>query len=185
MKKSIEDLYLQLTGIDRGRKIRIIQEKVIGRPFEEGEFEERWNLFKRLGRQSMIKAPLSRGAEAVLSELGRRGVTRISLSNTPVAELRDILTSKGLHAHLDHIRGGGDWPKSESLVRLLREFEMDKDRCIFFGDGKGDLLAARAAGVAFVAIDPGRGEFEGESGFEGPYRDIGEWGEKELGLKLS
>lgn len=185
VRESIVALYLQLTGIDRGRKIRTIQERVIGRPFEEGEFEERWSRFKQLGRQSMLEAPLTRGAEAVLAELGRRGVTRIALSNTPVAELRDILTLKGLHTRLDHIRGGGDWPKSESLPRLLGELGVKKDRCVFFGDGKGDLAAARAADVAFVAIDPGRGEFEGESGFEGPFRDIGEWGTKELGLKLS
>jgi phosphoglycolate phosphatase-like HAD superfamily hydrolase len=179
------ELYLQLTGIDRGRKIRIIQENVIGRPFENGEFDERWDLFTKLGRESMLKAPLTRGAEAVLIELGRRGVTRIALSNTPVAELRDILASNGLDAHLDHIRGGGDWPKSESLSRLLKELGLDSHKCIFFGDGKGDLAAARAAGVAFVGIDPGKGEFEGESGLVGPCRNIGEWGERELGLKLS
>ncbi len=30
----IEELYLELTGIDRGSKIRIIQERVMRRPFE-------------------------------------------------------------------------------------------------------------------------------------------------------
>jgi hypothetical protein len=51
------------------------------------------------------------------------------------------------------------------------------------GDGKGDLGAARSAGVAFVAIDPGTGEFDDEEGFEGPYKNLFEWGRRVLGMK--
>ena len=119
----------------------------------------------------------------VLVDLGRRQITRVALSNTPVVELRDILASRTLEPLVDVIRGGGDWPKVESLARLLEEFRLEPDRCLFFGDGKGDLVAAREAGVAFVAIDPGTGGFTGEDGFEGPYRDLAEWGKKVLGMK--
>jgi hypothetical protein len=34
-----------------------------------------------------------------------------------------------------------------------------------------------------VAIDPGTGEFTGEEGFEGPYRDLAEWGERMRRMK--
>jgi len=85
---------------------------------------------------------------------------------------------------LDVIRGGGDWPKAQSLARLLQEYRFQPEHCLFFGDGKGDLAAARLAEVAFVAIDPGTGEFTGEEGVEGPYRDLAHWGEPNLGLSL-
>lgn len=176
-------LYLTLTGIDRGTKIRTIQEQVIGRPLTEKEFELRWERFKSLGTRAMHRAPLLPGCKEVLIDLGRLGLTRVALSNTPVVELRDILASHTLEPLLDLIRGGGDWPKAESLARLLQEYRFEPDRCLFFGDGKGDLAAARLAGVTFVAIDPGTGEFTGEEGFEGPYRDLARWGERVLGMK--
>jgi phosphoglycolate phosphatase-like HAD superfamily hydrolase len=172
----VASVYLTLAGIDRGTKIRTIQEQVIKRPFTESEFELRWERFKALGTNAMHRAPLLPGCKEVLVDLGRRGLTRVALSNTPVVELRDILASHTLEPLLDVIRGGGDWPKAESLARLLEEYRFQPHRCLFFGDGKGDLAAARLAGVAFVAIDPGTGEFTGEEGFEGPYRDLAQWG---------
>jgi len=180
----IARVYLTLTGIDRGTKIRTIQEQVIKRPFTEGEFELRWKRFKALGTKAMHRAPLLPGCKEVLVDLGRRGLSRVALSNTPVVELRDILASHTLEPLLDVIRGGGDWPKAESLARLLQEYRFQPDRCLFFGDGKGDLAAARLAEVAFVAIDPGTGEFTGEEGFEGPYKDLAQWGERALGMSL-
>lgn len=178
----IEELYLELTGIDRGSKIRIIQERVMRRPFEGDEFELRWERFKRLSRESMARAPLIPGCREVLARLGELEKIRVALSNTPLAELRETLASRRLDSLLDIIRGGGDWPKSESLVRLLTEFGFEAGRCLFMGDGKGDLAAAEHAGVPFVAVDGGTGEFEGRQGFHGPFRNLADWGREVLGM---
>ena len=182
LQDQIVELYLKLTGIDRGSKIRIIQEQVMKRPFKDKEFERRWEKVKELVHASMSKAPLIKGCKEVLTELGKRKITRIALSNTPRAELQKILSAQGLESFLDFIRGGGDWPKTESLGRLLREFQFEPHKCFFMGDGKGDLAAARSARVAFVAIDPGTGEFDGEEGFDGPYKNLFEWGRQVLGM---
>ena len=182
LHNQIVELYLKLTGIDRGSKIRIIQEQVIKRPFEKKEFQLRWKRVKDLVHVSMTKAPLIKGCREVLTELGKRKITRVALSNTPRAELQEILSAQNLESSLEFIRGGGDWPKSESLGRLLREFQFEPRKCLFMGDGKGDLAAARSAGVAFVAIDPGTGEFNDEDGFDGPYRNLLDWGQKVLGM---
>ena len=175
IERRIAEFYLGLTGIDRGEKIRLIQRHIIGKPFEEKEFDLRWDNFGRLGRRSMFEAPSTPGSREVLAELGARGMRRIALSNTPRTELTDVLKARGFDTLLDLIRGGGDWPKSESLVRLLIEEQLDPARCCFIGDGKGDLAAARHAKVPFAAIDPGLGEFDGESGFSGPYRNLADW----------
>ncbi|MDY6950572.1 MAG: HAD hydrolase-like protein [Thermodesulfobacteriota bacterium] len=178
LQKRIAAHYLTLTGVDRGSKIRIIQEQVIGLPFKEHEFDLRWERFKNLARQSMEKAPLVAGCKEVLTALGKEGITRMALSNTPLGELQEILAAHGLDALLDVVRGGGDWPKSDSLLRLVDECQFQRDQALFCGDGKKDLVAARSAGLSFVAIDPGTGEFDGEEGFHGPFRDLAEWGEK-------
>jgi phosphoglycolate phosphatase-like HAD superfamily hydrolase len=185
LHNQIVQLYLKLTGIDRGSKIRIIQEQVMRRPFEKQEFERRWQRVKDLVHVSMTKAPLIKGCREVLTELGKRKIMRVALSNTPRAELEEILSAQNLESSLELIRGGGDWPKTESLGRLLREFQFEPRKCLFMGDGKGDLAAARAAGVTFVAIDPGTGEFDDEDGFDGPYRNLADWGQKVLRMKSS
>ena len=182
LQHQIVELYLKLTGIDRGSKIRIIQEQVMKRPFEEQEFERRWEKVKALVHVSMSKAPLIKGCKEVLTELGKRKIMRVALSNTPRTELQKILSAQSLEPFLDFIRGGGDWPKTESLGRLLREFQFEPHKCLFMGDGKGDMAAARSAAVPFVAIDPGTGEFDDEEGFDGPYRNLAEWGQKVLGM---
>ena len=176
-------MYLTLTGIDRGSKIRIIQEKIMGGAFKEGEFDRRWETFQRLAHGAMCQAPLLPGAKEVLAEVGRRHIRRAALSNTPLSELKEILAAQDLLSLLDLVRGGGDWPKSESLTRLLAKFAFQPDRSLFFGDGKGDLAASRHAGLSFVAIDAGMGEFDGEAGFDGPYQHLAEWGQKVLAMK--
>jgi phosphoglycolate phosphatase-like HAD superfamily hydrolase len=184
LQRRVAEQYLQLTGIDRGSKIRNIQENLIRRPFTGNEFDQRWERFKKLSRETMLKAPLGVGTKEVLAELGKKGSTRVALSNTPPEELGVILKGHGLDKYLEIIRGGGNWPKSESLIRLLEEFQFRPENCFFMADGMGDLLASMAAGVPFGAIDPGTGEFDGESGFEGPFRNLAEWGRKEMGLDI-
>ena len=183
LQRRIAELYLKLTGIDRGSKIRIIQEQVIKRPFKDKEFEQRWEKVKNLTRLSMLKAPLLNGCKEVLARLGKQKITRVALSNTPLVELQHILAAHNLESLLDIMRGGGDWPKSESLVRVIQQYQFEPDKCFFVGDGKGDLVAARHAGVPFVAIDPGTGEFDDEDGIDGPYKHLADWGQKALGIK--
>jgi len=180
MQKRIAEFYLTLTGIDRGSKIRKVQAHFFGDPLGENEFAYFWEKLIDLTRQSMTGAPLTEGCADILAALGRLKITRIALSNTPLVELNVILRAQKLDLLLDIIRGGGDWPKTESLARLLGEFQLDSASSVFIGDGKGDLFAARYTKVPFVAIDPDTGEFEEEDGFDGPYKNLAEWGKKRL-----
>jgi len=182
MQDRIAEFYLTLTGIDRGSKIRKVQAHYFGEPLRENEFVFCWQKLIDLTRQSMTGAPLTEGCTDILAALGRLKITRVALSNTPLVELNEILRAQKLDLLFDIIRGGGDWPKTESLVRFLDEFQLDPATCVFIGDGKGDLSAARYTKVPFVAIDPDTGEFAGEDGFDGPYKNLAEWGKKQLSL---
>lgn len=180
-QRKIAAFYLTLTGIDRGEKIRRIQDRIIQRPFSENEFDMLWEKLKTLTKQSMGTAPLAKDCKSILKVISGLDITRVALSNTPLNELQHILAVQTLDRFLDIVRGGGNWPKTESLKRLLEEFEFNRETCLFIGDGKGDLWAARAAGMRFVAIDPNTGEFDEEHGFDGPYKNLAAWGCK-IGL---
>jgi len=176
MQEQIARFYLTLTGIDRGEKLQRVQAQHIQRPFAENEFELLWEKLKALTGKSMSMAPLMMDCKHILKALAKLDITRVALSNTPLNELRHFLAGKTLEPFLDIIRGGGNWPKTDSLKHLLDEFEFSPETCLFIGDGKGDLWAARAGGVSFVAIDPDTGEFDGEHGFYGPFANLAEWG---------
>jgi phosphoglycolate phosphatase-like HAD superfamily hydrolase len=180
-QQKIATFYLTLTGIDRGEKIRRVQDRIIQRPFSKNEFDMIWEKLKILTKQAMGTAPLGPGCKSILGTLAERRTTRVALSNTPLSELEHILTIQTLDPFLDIIRGGGNWPKTESLKRLFDEFEFNPETCLFIGDGKGDLWAARTVDVRFVAIDPNTGEFDEEHGFDGPYENLAAWGRK-IGL---
>lgn len=182
-RRQIAAFYLTLTGTDRGEKIRRVQNHIIQKPFEKNEFELRWEKLIALTKTAMCSAPLTESCKEILKALAARQITRAALSNTPLNELRHILAVHTLETHLDIIRGGGNWPKTESLKRLLDEFEFRPQDCLFIGDGKGDLWAARTAGVSFAAIDPDTGEFEKEHGYMGPFYSLLQWG-RQAGLRI-
>ena len=184
LRERIVELYWQMGGIDRGSKIRMVQDKIIGRPFRKGEFELRWQRFREFSSRSLMTAPLGRGCLEVLGCLGELGKVRAALSNTPLAQLEDVLNKRGLGKYFDLIRGGGDWPKSESLARLLEEQGFQAEECLFLADGRGDLEAARLSGVSFVGINEVAEEFGSREGVSAIYPDLGAWGEENLGLKL-
>ncbi|NLC70177.1 MAG: HAD family hydrolase [Desulfuromonadaceae bacterium] len=179
----IVQLYWQMGGLDRGSKIRLVQDRIIRRPFQEEEFELRWERFRELSSRSMMTAPLGRGCREVLACLGERGKVRVALSNTPPGQLDDILKKRCLDRFFDVVRGGGDWPKSESLARLLKEEGFQPGECLFLADGRGDLEAARLSGVDFVGINDVAGEFAGQEGVSAIYSDLAAWGEENLGLR--
>lgn len=184
-RERIVALYWQMGGIDRGSKIRMVQEKIIGRPFREGEFERRWERFREFSSRSMMSAPLGRGCREVLTCLGKLEKVRVALSNTPPAQLKDVLEQRGLNRYFELVRGGGDWPKSASLARLLDDQGFQAGECLFLADGRGDLEAARLSGVGFVGINEVAGEFGDRRGVAAIYPDLAAWGEENLGLKLA
>ncbi|MCR5219878.1 MAG: HAD hydrolase-like protein [bacterium] len=184
VQQRIIDLYAVMSGLDRGTKIRRVQEEVIGRPFQEGEFELRWERFRELSRDSMLMAPLGRGCREVLEHLGRVGKVRAALSNTPPAQLAEVLKRRGLDTLLDIVRGGGDWPKTQSLARMLDECGLSAADCLFLADGRGDLAAARGSGVDFAGINEVADEFEGATDILGRWSDLGAWGSEQLGIRI-
>ena len=155
----------------------------MGRPFETGEFEHRWERFRQLSGKAMLNVPRTPTCIELLDVLGSRNATRVALSNTPIEELQRSLAAHDLADRLDIIRGGGDWVKAESLERLMSDYGFEPDDCLLIGDGMGDLNAARRSSISFVAIDPDTGEFDGESGFFGPYASLSRWAGDVLKIK--
>lgn len=95
------------------------------------------------------------GARDVLDELGRRGIKRAVVTNTPVELARRILAEKGLGGRLEASAAAGEAAEKPApdLVRLaLSRVGADANAALYVGDSQSDRLATLAAGVRMIGL---------------------------------
>lgn len=67
-----------------------------------------------------------------------------------------LLEKKGIHGFFEKIiscdSGGTTWNKAGMIQSLLESFNVRKEKCMFFGDTPGDVLAGKQIGVKTVAM---------------------------------
>lgn len=136
-------------GISRQEKIRWILERLLGREPDARTIDELACRFSRLVLEEAVRCPEVPGARSALEALGRLGVPAFVASGTPEAELRDIVTRRGL-AHLFDRVLGSPATKAAILRRILEEHDLAPEAVVMVGDGATDWEAAVAAGVPFV-----------------------------------
>jgi phosphoglycolate phosphatase-like HAD superfamily hydrolase len=91
-------------------------------------------------------------------------------SSAPVSEIRANLERHDLLHHFASV-SGHPLTKTQVLTDLRRSHPTAK--VVFFGDAPADLAAARAAGVAFAAVDPNDGLLPLVSRWVPDFEDIG------------
>jgi HAD superfamily hydrolase (TIGR01509 family) len=91
----------------------------------------------------------------VLDALGRRGILRAVVTNTPADLARRVLADKGFATRLEVVAAAGEAAEKPApdLVRLaLARLGVAPAEAIFVGDSDSDLRAARAAGVRMIGL---------------------------------
>jgi phosphoglycolate phosphatase-like HAD superfamily hydrolase len=96
------------------------------------------------------------GAEPLLRALTQRGFRIGLLTRSSEAFARGALVKTGLGTYFSYLRTrstpGPAKPSPESLLALLREMEVPRDRAVFVGDHLIDAECATAARVRFYAV---------------------------------
>jgi HAD superfamily hydrolase (TIGR01509 family) len=98
-------------------------------------------------------------AARVIDELKRRGLLVAVISNTEDGRARDSLEAAGLAERFDVIVDshlvGLSKPDPAIFRHALELLDVEPDKAVFVGDSYAhDALAARAAGLAAVLLDP-------------------------------
>lgn len=91
----------------------------------------------------------------ILVELGRRGVKRAVVTNTPIEVARRVLAAKGLDVLLEAVAAAGEAaekPAPDLILLALSRLAVAPNRALYVGDSQSDLLAARAAGVTMAGL---------------------------------
>ncbi len=107
------------------------------------------------------------GAEPLLKALTDRGFRIGLLTRSSEQFARGALVRTGLAPYFSYLRTrstpGPAKPSPESLLALLREMEVPRDRAVFVGDHLIDAECATAARVRFYAVLPDPSEAVGST----------------------
>lgn len=94
-----------------------------------------------------------------LDWLREREVLLALITNKPARFLPELLADKGLDGYFRWIVGGDTLPQQKpdpaALLWVMSQAGATAEEALFVGDSRNDVLAARAAGVACVALSYG------------------------------
>lgn len=141
------------SGVSRFDKFRHYYEAFLGEPLSDEGLSELCRRFARMVVDEVVAAPEIPGAVAFLKKWHGR-VRCFVVSATPQEEIREIVRRRGWEGYFVEATGSPA-PKSENLLRLLRSYSLQPERCLFFGDAESDYLAARSCRVPFLGVLPG------------------------------
>lgn len=96
------------------------------------------------------------GLHDVLAELAKR--YRLAMATNRGTTVQEVVDRFGLRPYLSLAVGVRDVrrpkPHPDLIVRCLEHFTVPPEEAAYVGDAESDRLAARAAGVTFVAVGP-------------------------------
>ncbi|GAB3484696.1 phosphoglycolate phosphatase [Azotobacter salinestris] len=99
------------------------------------------------------------GVPETLDWLREREVQLALITNKPARFLPELLADKGLDGYFRWVVGGDTLPQQKpdpaALRWVMTEAGVLAEESLFVGDSRNDVLAARAAGVACVALSYG------------------------------
>jgi len=136
-------------GISRYIKFQYIYKMILGleiSPSEEISLGER---FSQIALGEILKAPFVPGAIEFLSQNKERYTFYIA-SGTPEEELRNIVKQRNIEKFFQEVHGTPK-QKTEIIDEILGKYLFNKKEVVFVGDAKSDQLAAKKAGVNFIA----------------------------------
>ncbi|GGE13699.1 phosphoglycolate phosphatase, bacterial [Aureimonas endophytica] len=110
---------------------------------------------------------LMAGVSDLLRDLAAKGVRLGTVTNKPGAATRTVLEHFGLLDLMAVVVGGDAGPPRKPepglILHACRELGIEPGEAVFVGDSENDVLAARAAGMAVVAVAGGYTELMPEA----------------------
>ncbi|SEQ67549.1 phosphoglycolate phosphatase [Azotobacter beijerinckii] len=126
---------------------------------DAAEAEAALALFMRAYADSHGLTRVYPGVVETLDWLREREVALALITNKPARFLPELLADKGLDGYFRWIVGGDTLPQQKpdpaALFWVMERAGVAAGEALFVGDSRNDVLAAKAAGVACVALSYG------------------------------
>jgi phosphoglycolate phosphatase len=165
--RALLDLSLPAAGLDRVRgwvgngAAILLQRALRDAGVDSAEAQERaLALFLRhYAEEFTARSQLYPGTAQALAGLAARGQRLAVCTNKPTSFVAPLLRHFGIARHFAFCVGGDDLPEKKPhpapLLHLARQLGLPAGDCLMVGDSSNDVAAARAAGMAVVAVSYG------------------------------
>ena len=140
-------------GMTRKEKFRHYYAEFLKKPLDDTKMERLCNTFSSLVVNEVVACPEIPGAKEFLGKWHRR-VACFVISATPDEEISMIVERRGLKKYFNEVLGSSR-SKQRNLEILLKRYNLQSEKCLFFGDAESDYRATMACGVNFLGIVPG------------------------------
>lgn len=145
----IVQLHIEMAGISRFEKFRIIYRDILQMPLTESETERLGQEFSAHVAREIFTCPFVPGALEFLKEQSGR-LPIFIVSGTPEGELRDIVVQRGLDRYCRGVYGS---PRTKEVLlrQVVAENSCYPQEVVFVGDSITDYEAASKVSVHFIA----------------------------------
>jgi phosphoglycolate phosphatase-like HAD superfamily hydrolase len=143
---AISQFILRNGGVPRAEKLKYILESIVGTGPSEAVIGEYLAKYEHSLEEALSAAPFIPGMQEFLSDCG---CPIYLCSSAPAGEVSRQLFVRGIQGRFAEVFDGRV-PKEEALKHIAHRH--GRKGTVFFGDSLGDLAAAQAAGVSFVAV---------------------------------
>jgi phosphoglycolate phosphatase-like HAD superfamily hydrolase len=163
-REAIRLLQLASAGLSRYKTIPLMYESLAGHPMPEDLNARALARFNEHDDASRGKMVLKNGAREFLAAARERDVPLAIVTGTPQEVIEKTLDHFGLGAFFARVCGTPG-SKLQHLERLMGEFTLSADRCLFAGDAIKDQEAAVALKIPFAGVNNGDDPFRPEGLF--------------------
>ena len=145
-RREISDFILSHGGVPRSEKLKYILESIVGVAASEAAINDYLVKYEHSLEEALSAAPFVAGVKEFLSACA---CPLYLCSSAPASEVTRQLSARHLESYFAEVFDGRT-PKEEALRRIATRH--GHKQIVFFGDSLGDLAAALAARVSFVAV---------------------------------
>jgi HAD superfamily hydrolase (TIGR01549 family) len=137
-------------GVSRYQKFRLYHQKYLGLDINEEQLDDLCTRFNQLVFQKVIASPYISGARNFIEEAFKRFELFIC-TGTPQTEIEEILEALSLTNYFTGVYGSPD-NKIQIVQHIQKEYQLQSDELIFFGDASTDYEAAQHYGIKFIGV---------------------------------
>tara|TARA_B100001175_G_C19505874_1_gene640835 strand:- start:2467 stop:3087 length:621 start_codon:yes stop_codon:yes gene_type:complete len=149
IQDQVREYHLLNSGISRFEKFKYFQSVLLEQKFVEKDINILAKKFSNLVKEKVINSPYINGALEFLTKNSSK--RQFVCTGTPQLEIVEIAKKRGIINLFENLYGS---PKSkiEIIHDILRQTNVEKNNCVFFGDAMTDYNASFKCNIPFIGI---------------------------------
>jgi HAD superfamily hydrolase (TIGR01509 family) len=158
VREAIHNMQLASAGLSRSKTIPLIYLALSGKPMPDAKFQEVLARFTDHDEASRGEMVLKEGALEFLEAARSRRMHMAIVTGTPKEVIDRTVEEFKLGVYFLQVCGAPS-SKIEHMERMLQEYRLEPEKCLFVGDAIMDQEAALAVKVPFIGLNNGDDPF--------------------------